>query len=154
MTLKNDCHSDFMLKGLRVVSNRWMMETVRIKYYSINMLTSLLRYLYRAHAAVFQMLPYLLKSNRGEDTLNICLFCHASRQGASLFAVHPLIYQMSTVGLVQFHKEQSWLSSWVPRKTYLKESDATTVEKQFYYIYIHPSVHPSGSCISWEFDIK
>lgn len=43
----------------------------------------------------------LLQSKRGEDILNICLFCHASRQEASLFAVHPLIYQMSTVGLEQ-----------------------------------------------------
>lgn len=62
----------------------------------------------------------LLQFKRGEDTLNICLLCHASRQGASLFAVHPLIYQMSTVGLVQFYKEQSWLSSWVPTKSLLK----------------------------------
>lgn len=31
LTFKNDCHSDFVLKGLRVVSDKWMMETVRIK---------------------------------------------------------------------------------------------------------------------------
>lgn len=113
---------------------------MHIKYWSNNTLISILNF-YSLHAAAGELVHTinLTQSKRGEDALNICLLCHASRQGASLSVVHPLIYQMSTVGLVQFYKEQSWLSSWAPRKAYLRKSDTTKSEKQLFYIYIHPS---------------
>lgn len=80
-----------------------------MKYWTINRLISTQIYITHSslQTAACELVrsTNLLQSKRGEDTLNICLFCHANRQGASLFAVHPLIYQMSTVGLVQFYKE-------------------------------------------------
>lgn len=85
-----------------------MIETIRIKYWSIYMLISLLilsitQSICSSLTAACELVHSinLLQSKGGEDTLNICLFCHASRQEANLFAVHPLIYQMSAVGLVQ-----------------------------------------------------
>lgn len=106
---------------------------------------------HRAHVAVFTLLPanrsvLIISSNlnKGDDTLNICLFCRASRQEASLFAGHPLIYQMSTMGLVQ-SSHASPAGSPGKEKTkqqkkqqrYFRESD-TVVER----------IHPSGSFIS------
>lgn len=100
------------------------------------MLISLLRF-NTAHSAVLKQPAvnwYVLQSKVGVDTLNICLLCHASRQGASLFAVHPLIYQMSTIRLGWSYKEQFSSTAGSPRKGYLKESDTSKSKKTLHVL--------------------
>lgn len=108
------------------------------------MLISLLRF-NTAHSAVLKQPAvnwYVLQSKVGVDTLNICLLCHASRQGASLSAVHPLIYQMSTIRLGWFYKEQFSSTAGSPRKGYLKESDTSRSKKTLHVLaYMFTSGH-------------
>lgn len=96
--------SSYQVTGLGIIT-----DNSCIKYWSIYKLISLLILTVpQSTCSCLQTAGWelvrsinLLQSKRGKDTLSICLFCHAGRQEASLFAVHPLIYQMSTVGLVQ-----------------------------------------------------